>query len=62
MKGAPPFTVCVYCGARDGRDPAFAAAAEKVGGLLAARNWRLIYGAGDVGLMGRVAAANAAGR
>ena len=25
------------------------------GAMLAARNWRLVYGAGDVGLMGRVA-------
>ena len=62
MKPAPPFTVCVYCGARDGRDPAYAAAAEDVGRLLSARGWRLVYGAGDVGLMGRVAAAHAAGQ
>jgi hypothetical protein len=51
------FSVCVYCGARDGADPAFAAEAEAVGALLAARGWRLVYGAGDVGLMGRVARA-----
>ncbi|MEE4119151.1 MAG: TIGR00730 family Rossman fold protein [Paracoccaceae bacterium] len=56
------FSVCVYCGSRDGADPAFAADAEAVGALLAARGWRLVYGAGDVGLMGRVArAAQAAG-
>jgi hypothetical protein len=56
------FSVCVYCGSRDGTDPAFAADAEAVGALLAARGWRLVYGAGDVGLMGRVArAAQAAG-
>ena len=56
------FSVCVYCGARDGSDPAFAADAEAVGTLLARRGWRLVYGAGDVGLMGRVArAAQSAG-
>ncbi|RDC74391.1 TIGR00730 family Rossman fold protein [Rhodovulum sp. 12E13] len=56
------FSVCVYCGSRDGADPAFAADAEAVGALLATRGWRLVYGAGDVGLMGRVArAAQAAG-
>ncbi len=56
------FSVCVYCGSRDGADPAFAADAEAVGALLAARGWRLVYGAGDVGLMGRVArSAQAAG-
>lgn len=54
--------VCVYCGARDGADPAHAAAAESLGAMLARRGWGLVYGAGDVGLMGRVArAAQAAG-
>lgn len=55
------FSVCVYCGARDGDDPAYAEEAEAVGQLLAARGWRLVYGAGDVGLMGRVARAAQAG-
>ena len=48
-------SVCVYCGSRDGSDPAYAEAADAVGAMLAAQNWRLVYGAGDVGLMGRVA-------
>ena len=56
------FSVCVYCGARDGALPAYAAAAENLGRQIAARGWRLVYGAGDVGLMGRVAtAAHSAG-
>ena len=50
-------SVCVYCGSRDGTDPAFAAAAEATGKMLANNGWRLVYGAGDVGLMGRVARA-----
>ncbi|NDV01295.1 TIGR00730 family Rossman fold protein [Pseudoroseicyclus tamaricis] len=55
-------SVCVYCGARDGARPTYAAAAEAVGEMIARRGWRLVYGAGDVGLMGRVAsAAKAAG-
>lgn len=55
-------SVCVYCGSRDGRDAAYAEAAEATGRMLAARGWRLVYGAGDVGLMGRVAnAVQAAG-
>ena len=59
---SPKQSVCVYCGARDGRDPAFARAAEDLGTRLAQAGWRLVYGAGDVGLMGRVArAAQAAG-
>lgn len=50
-------SVCVYCGSRDGADPAYAAAAESLGRALAAEDWRLVYGAGDVGLMGLVARA-----
>lgn len=50
-----PLSVCVYCGSRDGADPAYAAAAETLGAAIAERGWRLVYGAGDVGLMGRVA-------
>lgn len=55
-----PTSVCVYCGSRDGRDPAYADAAAGVGTMLARNNWQLVYGAGDVGLMGRVAAATQA--
>jgi len=52
-----PRSVCVYCGSRNGNDPAFAQAADAVGAMLARSGWRLVYGAGDVGLMGRVATA-----
>jgi len=56
------YSVCVYCGARSGANPAFTAAAVALGEGLASRGWRLVYGAGDVGLMGRCArAAQAAG-
>jgi len=48
-------SVCVYCGSRDGNAPSFAAAAEATGAMLARNRYRLVYGAGDVGLMGRVA-------
>ncbi|MEL6571437.1 MAG: TIGR00730 family Rossman fold protein [Pseudomonadota bacterium] len=48
-------SVCVYCGSRDGNNPAYAEAAEATGHMLAENGWRLVYGAGDVGLMGRVA-------
>lgn len=58
----PPVSVCIYCGSRDGHAPAHATAAAAVGAMLGRRGWRLVYGAGDVGLMGRVArAAQAAG-
>lgn len=50
-------SVCVYCGSRSGHHPAYAEAARATGCMLAARGWRLVYGAGDVGLMGEVARA-----
>lgn len=57
-----PLSVCVYCGARAGTDPRFEVEATRLGTGIAARGWRLVYGAGDVGLMGAVArAAQAAG-
>jgi len=56
-QSAPARSVCVYCGSRPGADPAYADAATGLGTALAAENWRLVYGAGDVGLMGLVARA-----
>ncbi len=50
-------SICVYCGSRDGADPAVPATAEALGRAIAGAGWRLVYGAGDVGLMGRVARA-----
>ena len=50
-------SVCVFCGARSGKNPAYEAAATDVGASLAAAGWRLVYGAGDVGLMGSTARA-----
>lgn len=50
-------SVCVYCGSRDGANKAYASAAKSLGTLLAHEGWRLVYGAGDVGLMGEVARA-----
>ena len=53
----PSRSICVFCGARSGARPAYVAQARKLGALIAAENWRLVYGAGDIGLMGEVAAA-----
>ncbi|HKL44797.1 MAG TPA: TIGR00730 family Rossman fold protein [Roseovarius sp.] len=58
----PSASVCVFCGSRSGGRPAYQAAAVELGHALAAGGWQLVYGAGDVGLMGSVArAAQAAG-
>ncbi|MEL6316184.1 MAG: TIGR00730 family Rossman fold protein [Pseudomonadota bacterium] len=55
-------SVCVYCGSRPGADPAFTPLAQALGEGLARRGMRLVYGAGDLGLMGETArAARAAG-
>ena len=48
-------TVCVYCASSTKADPAYFEAARTVGALLAARGIRLVYGAGNMGLMGAVA-------
>jgi uncharacterized protein (TIGR00730 family) len=47
--------VCVFCGSSVGRQPAFAEAAEAMGALLARRGIGLVYGGGNVGLMGVLA-------
>lgn len=49
------FSVCVFCGSRAGARPIYLQQARELGQLIAAEGWRLVYGAGDVGLMGAVA-------
>ncbi len=57
-----PFSACLFCGSRNGAQPAFANAARTLGETLARRGHQLVYGAGDCGLMGEAArAAQAAG-
>jgi uncharacterized protein (TIGR00730 family) len=50
-------SICVFCGSRSGNRPAYAKAAQDTGRIIAEGGYRLVYGAGDVGLMGEVAAA-----
>lgn len=47
--------ICVYCGSNSGLQPAYAAAAEGLGQLLAEHKIELVYGGGRVGLMGVIA-------
>jgi uncharacterized protein (TIGR00730 family) len=47
--------ICVFCGSNAGNNPVYRTAAEKLGRLLAARGIELVYGAGNIGLMGAVA-------
>ena len=48
-------SLCVYCGSRNGEDPAHLAAAREVGRQIGLRGWQLVYGGGSTGLMGAVA-------
>jgi uncharacterized protein (TIGR00730 family) len=54
--------VCIYCGSSPGSLPEYAAAAWRCGTVLAERGLTIVYGGGNVGLMGLLAdAALAAG-
>ena len=56
------FSVCVFCGSKIGHDPEFSTAAAVLGTDLARHGIRLVYGGGNIGVMGVVAdAALAAG-
>ena len=48
-------SVSVFCGSRSGNNPIFAIAASHLGTLLAKEKIKLIYGAGNIGLMGVIA-------
>ena len=54
------FSICVYCGSRPGADPRFAQSARDTGALIGSQGWELVYGGGNVGLMGMVADATLA--
>jgi uncharacterized protein (TIGR00730 family) len=47
--------ICVYCGANVGARPAYAEAARRLGQFLGERGLGLVYGGGNVGLMGVLA-------
>jgi uncharacterized protein (TIGR00730 family) len=47
--------VCVFCGSSPGANPAYRDAARRVGRELARRGLALVYGGGNVGLMGVLA-------
>ena len=49
--------LCVYCGSSSRLDPKYYSAAEAVGRAMVANGWGLVYGGGNVGMMGSVAQA-----
>lgn len=52
---SPAFSICVYCASRKGSREAYARAAREVGNEIGRRGWQLVYGGGNVGLMGELA-------
>jgi uncharacterized protein (TIGR00730 family) len=52
---APAVNLCVYCGSSAGLNPADMEAARVLGKALAANRIGLVYGGGNLGLMGEVA-------
>src|SRR5882672_9757240 len=47
--------ICVFCGSSKGLNPVYANSARELGSLLALQQHTLVYGGGNVGLMGIVA-------
>ena len=48
-------TICVYCGANAGVSPVYAEAARALAAAMVDQNLALVYGGGNVGLMGIIA-------
>ena len=48
-------TICVFCGSNLGINPAYRDAAVVLGRLLADRGIELVYGGGNIGMMGVLA-------
>ena len=58
-KGIPSLVlmnrICVFCGSSNGFQPVYAEVARRMGKMLADRHIGLVYGGGNVGLMGTIA-------
>jgi uncharacterized protein (TIGR00730 family) len=50
-------SICVYCGSSFGNRPSYIETAQRIGADMARAGVRLVYGGGDVGLMGATARA-----
>ena len=49
--------VCVFCGSSPGADPRYAEAARDLGRIIAERGFGMVFGGGNIGLMGETARA-----
>ena len=54
-QGGATINLCVFCGSSPGASPIYAEAAAEVGRALARRQIGLVYGGGNIGLMGILA-------
>src|ERR1700712_620706 len=52
--------ICVFCGSSQGANPAYSAAAKRLGSLIGERGYSMVFGGGKNGLMGDTAMAAAA--
>ncbi len=50
-------SLCVFCGSATGHDPQYRQAAFRLGSQMAARGYTLVFGGGNLGLMGETARA-----
>lgn len=50
-------SVCIFCGSKSGRGSSYGEAAQKLGALLGEKKLRMVYGGGNIGLMGLTAEA-----
>jgi uncharacterized protein (TIGR00730 family) len=48
-------SICVFCGSSTGSNSKYVAAARQLGELIAQKEMSLVYGGGNVGLMGEIA-------
>ena len=48
-------SLAVFCGSKSGANPLYASHTRILGNMMAARNIKLVYGGGSVGLMGGIA-------
>src|SRR5579864_5388313 len=57
IQGMKRLTICVFCGSSHGVKPIYAATAKRLGEAIAEEGYGLLFGGGNVGLMGEVARA-----
>jgi uncharacterized protein (TIGR00730 family) len=55
MRASVIRSLCVFCGSAEGHNPEHMASARRLGAILARQRVTLVYGGGNVGLMGALA-------